>query len=469
MKSTRFFISRAHRLTAWLIASGIILIGCQIEHESAEPTVERIPIVLSGGIVNPFTKAAQGSLMETSTSYLPSGTDFSLFAWTEDSEEVPDFMYSQPIHNEGGSVQGSFTYSPVKYWPSDGKSLTFVGVWPDGCEGLSVSSSSDPLSLSFSVASESSSQKDLLIAGPIEAYSSDSPLGMAFSHALSRVRVSIAPESAFATDGFAVVVHSVTLSSVIGNGVWTPEEGWSVSEEDRTETYACGLSGQLRDILLLLPQSTQGISVVADFSVHVLDVEGESVSSSRHQLSASLPEVNGESSWRAGCSYAYNVIIRETRLEVTALLEPWTIDESTFDYSTEISIDDGDRLQWTSGTYSSLDYSSFRLITRWRTDAEATFTIATPEGAVWYAILETLSGDSDAFCFVDSEGNESGSARGLVGVASSVTIRQKYDYPASTNMARLSFVVRSAGRNIPVTTLVDNLNHNWTLVQNANN
>ena len=457
-------IPRALRLLPLFLGAAVVY-GCK----PSGPTEDSMPIVFSGGTVRPFTKAAPGSLMETSLTYLPSGTDFSLFAWMQGSAGVPDFMYSQPVHNDGGSLQGSFSYSPLKYWPSDGTPLTFVGVWPAACEGLTVSSPDEPLSLSYTVASESSSQRDLLLAGPVAADRSDSPLTLAFTHALSRVRMSVSPESAFAADGFAVAVHSVTLSSVIGTGSWTPDGGWRVSESDRTASYACGLSGQLRNILLLLPQPTEGISVTADFSVHVLDGEGASISSTRHQLSASLPLVDGEALWRPGSSYAYNIVIRETRLEVTASLEPWRTDENTFDYSTEVSIEDDDRLQWTSGTFSSMDLSAFRLIMRWRTDAEATFTIATPEGAVWYAILETLAGDSDAFCFVDAEGNEPGSARGLVGEPSKVTIRQKYDYPASTNMARLSFVVRSAGRNIPVTTLVDNMDHNWTLIQNANN
>ena len=109
------------------------------------------------------------------------------------------------------------------------------------------------------------------------------------------------------------------------------------------------------------------------------------------------------------------------------------------------------------------------MITAFNTDLTGSFCIETPEGAVWYAILETLSGAADAFRFVDAEGRLSASAYGAVGERATIRIRQTDLYPSETNSAKLSFVVRSAGRNIPVEAIVDAQGHGWTIIQNANN
>lgn len=414
----------------------------------------------------PATKASADAIHSTGTAYIPSGTDFGLFGWTGGTVTgAPDYMYNQPVHNNGGSVEGEFTYEPQKYWPNDDTPLSFVAYYPYGCTGLTLSGPGEPLSLTYSSAYSPSMQKDLLVARSLDNRKSDGKVNLAFTHALAKVILTAEPEPSFATNSSAVVVHSVTLYGVRDHGTWTPDGGWQVTGS--ALSYTCAPTGADSEALLLVPQPTAGMTVEADFTVHILDEHGASLSQTRQTLTAPLPTAT-VTQWEEGKSYPYRIVIRETHLEVTATVEPWVTDEHNYDYSTEVSVADGGTLAWTPGTYASQDYSSYRIVTRFDTDLEASFRISTPEGAVWYAVLETLSGDSDAFAFVGEDGALSSSAHGLVGETASLTIRQRERYPAETNMARLTFVVRTAGRNIPVTSLVDNQNHNWTIVQNAN-
>lgn len=443
-----------------------LLSGCHAQSSPEGSDGGRVPVLFAPERAA-GTKASSDAILSRTRTYIPSGTDFGIFGWYGTPSGAPDYMYNELIHNEGGSLEGSFSYSPPKYWPSDGAPLSFVAYWPYGCEGLTLSDAGSPMSLRYSTPVSASSQPDLLVSGPVSGTVEDRVLRLPFRHALSMVTFDVVADPSFAANRSAVVIHSLTLKGACTDGVWTPVGGWSSREG--SADFVVGPHGEDDDVLLLIPQPTGGLSVEADFTVHMLDGEGVSVSSSRHCLEAAVPPVDGAGEWEAGECYAYHITVRETHLELTVSIAPWTVRESTFNYSTEISVAGGGTLAWKAGTYSSLSTSTFNIITRFDTDLEASFEIETPEGAVWYAILETRSGDSDAFAFVDADGNLSSSAHGLVGERATIRIRQRNPYPSETNRATLSFVVRSGGRNIPVTSLVDNYNHNWTIVQNANN
>jgi len=185
--------------------------------------------------------------------------------------------------------------------------------------------------------------------------------------------------------------------------------------------------------------------------------------------------------WTTRCSGSVDVNLAEGKVNtvtftagetlsatVLAPLQPWTLEEDSYSYSTEVTVAGDGLLSWQSGSYASLDWSSFRVFAAFGTDMEASFRIDTPEGAVWYAMLETVSGSQDAFRFVEEGGTLSATAHGSVGQRADLRIRQMYPYPSHTNAARLVFVVRAGGRNIPVVSLVDNLGHDWTIIQNAN-
>lgn len=415
------------------------------------------------------TKAGGTLIDNDDTAYIPSGTSFSLYGWTGSAVSgAPDYMNAQQVHNDGGAVQGSFSYSPTKYWPNDGSALTFVAVWPYGAEGLAFSATPSGPRFSYGVASSPSSQVDLLVSPVVTAtLSGGDCVRLGFRHTLSRISVQVSVDAAFGNNGTLAVIDGVTLENVRSEGTYDPRTGaWS--SLSTTADYPCGLSGGASDALLLLPQPKGDIRFRVDYTVHILNAQGQSVSHSSHSTYAAPSSADG-TLWLPSTKYSYQLILKETHLEVNSSVLPWDVEEKTYDYSTEVTIADDGLFSWTAGTYASASASTWRVITAFNTDLTGSFCIETPEGAVWYAVLETLSGAADAFRFVDAEGRLSASAYGAVGERATIRIRQTDLYPSETNSAKLSFVVRSAGRNIPVEALVDAQGHGWTIIQNANN
>ena len=271
------------------------------------------------------------------------------------------------------------------------------------------------------------------------------PNGLVFDHILTRLgRVSFDVPSGLS----ATLVSAVLLSPGVA-GRWSFASGWSGVAAGADEALAEGVND-----LWLIP---------GDYRIDaVYDLSGDGWTT---RCSGSV-----DVSLAAGMLNAVTFTVGETlSASVIILPQAWTLDEDNYSYSTEVTVAGDGQLVWQAGSYASLDVGAFRLFTAFGTDAEASFRIETPEGAVWYAMLETLTGGQDAFRFVDGEGNLSVTAFGAVGERCTLRIRQTDPYPSVTNSARLTFVVRAGGRNIPVTALVDDLGHDWTIIQNANN
>lgn len=440
--------------------------GCAVGGTESPKRLVRISAV-ADVVAEDGTKAGASYIENSSPVVIPAGSSFGLSAWTgAGTAGWPDFMDNQQVFNEGGSAQGSFVYSPVKYWPEDGGLVTFTAWWPYSGDGLTPSLQSDPPSLGFTCQASPSSQVDLLVSKAFSTPApSDGTVRIVFRHALSRIRVEVTVDDAFAAGGMSAAVTSVSLMGVKGSGQWDALTGEWTADPLSGTGYACGLGGTPGDVLLLIPQSLEGVFFRVHYTVHMLG-DGGAVVSSRN-LSSDVPLGGG--SWLQAHSYVYRLALKESHVSVTCSVAPWTLEESSYDYSSEVTVAADGRLQWEPGTYASSNNISFQVVTAFRRDLVGNFTIQTPEGGVWYAVLETLSGDPGAFVFVDGDGGTSSSVRGMVGEHSVIRIRAVEDYPAQTNSARLSFVVRAAGRNIPVTGLVDDFGHNWTVFQNANN
>lgn len=448
----------------------VLLLACVMLAASCEHT----DAVLDSGVPLRFsqdaasTKADATLIDNDAVAYIPSGTAFSMYGWVGNAVGEPDYMNNEYVHNDGGSESGSFSYSPQKYWPNDGGELSFVAAWPYGAPGLDFSSDEDGPRFSYAVGESASTQTDLLVSIPVTlSCPEDGTVGLEFRHVLSRVSCAVSVDAAFGNNGTLAVIDGVSLVNVLSNGVYDPEGGaWA--SQDIPSDYVCTFGGTRSDIFLFIPQERGSIQFRVDYTVHILDGEGRSISHSSH-TSYAAPTGAAQPFWEPGMKYFYQLVLKETHLEVTCSVAPWDVEEKTYDYSTEVTIADDGLFSWTSGTYASASASTWKVITAFNTDLTGSFCIETPEGAVWYAILETLSGSADAFRFVDAEGRLSASAYGAVGERATIRIRQTDLYPAETNSAKLSFVVRSAGRNIPVEAIVDAQGHSWTIIQNANN
>ncbi|MCM1107994.1 MAG: fimbrillin family protein [Clostridium sp.] len=150
---------------------------------------------------------------------------------------TPNFMYNQKVE-----WTGSWTYSPVKYWPSNiMDKVSFFGYAPyvenfagktEGIVGLTSNTTAGDPKLSFVVPEEQENMIDLLYDGSLENISKEDIEGQVqfkFKHAMSRVgfsRVAVVDElnpqdnsvtsgkyEQTLAEGTRVVINSVKLSS----------------------------------------------------------------------------------------------------------------------------------------------------------------------------------------------------------------------------------------------------------------
>ena len=400
---------------------------------------------------------------------IPAGRSFGVYAWTGASASgAPDFMAGQYVVNEGGSEDGVFTYSPVKYWPGD-TPLSFQGYYPYG-EGTGITPvpSAGPLSFSFTASATPSSQVDFLLSDTVEGATAggDGTVPMRFRHALARVSFTAEASADLTAAGMTIRSVSAVLSGVRDTGTCTkaPGNGGAVSWTSVSGSASCTLAadGAPADVLLAVPQPTAGLTLSVSWTME--NAAGAEVSVSAE---TALPD-GGPAAWEAGTAYAYTLSLSsgDAPLEITATAAPWEHVVREMDYSTEITVKNSGRIAWQSGTYEEKDEEGHTVVLAFGTAAVCTFTIDTPAGGIWRAVLKTEGGVMGAFGFQDGDGGIQDTASGEVGTEATLRIRARDDRPATENSAVLMVFVESGGRNTEVATLVDGTGSRWKVIQN---
>lgn len=134
------------------------------------------------------------------------------------SNKTPDFMYNEEVTKQ---ADGSWTYSPLKYWPADqSDKIHFVGYTPmaSASNRISISSNTQkgyPI-LSYTLGD---ARTDLLASVPVSANKENDPVILEFQHILGQVNVKLKAADDFKwLDDENIQITSVTLKSVNGQG-----------------------------------------------------------------------------------------------------------------------------------------------------------------------------------------------------------------------------------------------------------
>lgn len=207
----------------------------------ADPSSPALPEAVSFGSYVPFTR--------TTSITSANLTDFGVYAyynpsggWT--SALTPNFMFDQKVE---GSAAAGFTYSPLKYWPkNEGETISFFAYAPYKSETNGIAESSAPSSagsplISYTLPEDEASQIDLLRAAPVPGRTSfDGQVRFNFSHALSRIGISVKAPAAVIAGGSAVYLNSVSLeASFPASGVLDLGTGaWNLLSAGSSRTYS---------------------------------------------------------------------------------------------------------------------------------------------------------------------------------------------------------------------------------------
>ncbi|WP_455674252.1 hypothetical protein [Phocaeicola sp.] len=152
-------------------------------------------------------------------------------------------------------------------------------------------------------------------------------------------------------------------------------------------------------------------------------------------------------------NYHYRYIIDKvntgSELSLICNAQPWTINEESWDYSDNVSIQSEGLMKWNENTIDGTPTTDAQVKMKYNTVAECTFKIDTPSEATWYASLIPVEGDFDAFQFAD------GVSSGEVGKPATLKIKVTNNEVTHNNKAKLQIVARTKdGRTIHVQNLL---------------
>ena len=151
---------------------------------------------------------------------------------------------------------------------------------------------------------------------------------------------------------------------------------------------------------------------------------------------------------------------------------PWYVaPEEEWDYRHTVSIADNGFLKWTADTFDNDDTDKCRLVLKTdETAAEGIFTISHPLNDEWYAYLIPLTGNPDAFMFVDASGNEiNGNPHGIIdGGPATIRIKRRNMTTDEQNTAKLQIMVRTADNRYLEADVCDGDERYYTIIQNRN-
>ena len=208
---------------------------------TTESTTEQKPVVFGTYI----EKTASSRAANTSTTTLSAKNGFGVFAFNSSESSIstiaPNFMYNQKVAsvNKGDS----WSYSPVKYWPSGSSSTDNVNsffayapyvdsnVNKEGITSITSNSSVGAPKLTFTNSSNVENTIDLLWAvskesgkalKDISSTNTNGEVNFNFRHALARLDLNIqgvfnSNSNENIADGNKITVESITISGTFPN------------------------------------------------------------------------------------------------------------------------------------------------------------------------------------------------------------------------------------------------------------
>lgn len=270
-----------------------------------------------------------------------SGAGFAVFGqYSESGSSTFASNLFNNVHVTWG--ESAWTYSPLRYWPTEG-SIDFYAVAPySASKTLSEISDTDKdkLKLEYTVSSTVANQVDLLYAqatGKTKANNGSAKVQLTFNHALSKIGYSVKTKESY--DKATINVTSIKLvgsedgntSAFYTNGSLNLKTGsWSGFASDKqnftwlstsTTINSAATNNADNDFLFVIPQdfsSSESLYVVVEYTVQT---EGTSVAL-KNKVSQKLTK-----NFEQGKAYCINLSVGLTPIEFDASVTDWATAE----------------------------------------------------------------------------------------------------------------------------------------------
>lgn len=320
---------KTNYLTVMAFSLLLALSGCQAEDDTPHTPQGTIPVGFSGDV--PETRASKeyGSATDLTTigvfAYFTNGT-FS------EGSSTPNFMYNQQVERQ--TADGSWIYSPVKYWPGNGTDkISFFAYAPYVDE--TTPGGSNPSfqgrtaagypKLTYTVPTAEADQIDLLAAIPLmnrTAPTTDSEkVKFKLKHALSKVNVGIKSE-------VGITVTALSVNSIPATATLTfTDSGFGWGSYTGTKTVNATLVGggmaitanatdaQKVATFYLLPQKSS-----ATLSITYTQNENPSMLFTKTDIA--LPAT--PTAWEQGMSIGYTLHVKRDGKVTATIGQDWT-------------------------------------------------------------------------------------------------------------------------------------------------
>ncbi len=240
-------------------AAALVLSSCS-KNEVSENKSESNLIGFSSYSGRSTTKAGDTFVDNTTTSTLPAGKAFGVFAFNTGStsfdaaSHTANFMSDVPVTYDGvTNTADHYTYSPSRYWPSDGANhlLSFFAYYPANNDAITtkvVSGALNTYKYSFAVpvnktdpanifTNDPTNQVDFMISDVVkdQQYSTNSgTVPLVFHHMLTQVRFQVTldadyPNTTITIKGIKLTKINTTGDLTVGaktDGTVKDNSGW---------------------------------------------------------------------------------------------------------------------------------------------------------------------------------------------------------------------------------------------------
>lgn len=332
---------KTNYLTAVALGLLTALCGCQAEDDAPHTPQGTIPIGFSGD-VSATRAAGYGSAADLAA--IGVFTCFTNGAFSE-SSSTPNFMYNQKVERQAGD--GSWIYSPVKYWPANAtEKLSFFAYAPYVDETtpggsnptLSGNTAKGFPTLAYTVSAAESSQVDLLASVPLMNRTYEETSGsvrFTMNHAMTKVGVYV--KSKDDVTGKKVTAFSITSAK---SGMLTyhaPDAGnagdtgtgWTYPTPATTETFTAAATDfavpdtkaaekKLLATFFLLPKG-EGSTFSITYTTPGKTSTGAEIMQTISLTGQPLPSLD---QWTQGAFVSYTIGIEKKQITVTATTHP---------------------------------------------------------------------------------------------------------------------------------------------------
>ena len=301
---------------------------------------------------------SRGSVLDNTTLQSEGFGVFGNYNSTGGQEFGSNLFNNQEVTGTTSNKVTTWTYTPVKYWPTQGH-IDFLAYAPyDATTALNTTSdgtaSKKTSKINFIVAEQVGDQKDLLWANVKEQKKTNDPVKFTFNHALAKIgytvklnkdysnatitlnKITLAGSADEKTKAF-YKTGTIDLSKTSSDGLWTNQSSndkqnfnWFSETQSATTITSASTPNPDTKYLFVIPQdfskteeNADKLYVIVDYTIKYTKYNNGEMAEMKSTVSSPIVK-----NFLQGKAYMINLSIGLTPIEFDATVEDWKDDNT---------------------------------------------------------------------------------------------------------------------------------------------